>query len=70
MSTTTQLFEWAPGQVDRDADTIEHVLDPSMIEQLEGLLNRSRVQAGVVASPHEVAGQAILNSAPPMKAGT
>jgi manganese/zinc/iron transport system permease protein len=45
----------APGQVDRDADTIEHVLDPHMIEELEGLLNRSRVQAGVVASPHELA---------------
>ncbi len=46
----------APGQVDRDADTIEHILDPSMIDQLEGLLNRSRVQAGVAASPHEVTG--------------
>ncbi len=56
----------APGQVDRDADTIEHVLDPTMIERLEGLLNRSRVQAGVVASPHEPLQQTlpptILNS--------
>ncbi len=44
----------APGKVDRDADTIEHILDPNMIEQLEGLLNQSRVQAGVVASPHDL----------------
>lgn len=51
----------APGQVDRDADTIEHVLDPAMIEQLEGLLKRSRVQAGVVASPHEFAEQPVSN---------
>ena len=43
----------APGQVDRDADTIEHVLDTSMIDQLEELLNRSHIQAGVVASPHD-----------------
>jgi manganese/zinc/iron transport system permease protein len=49
-----QHADIAPGLVDRDADTIEHVLDPGMIEQLEGLLNQSRVQAGVVASPHEL----------------
>lgn len=42
----------APSKVDRDADTIEHVLDSSMIDQLESLLHRSRVQAGVVANPH------------------
>ena len=60
----------APGQVDRDADTIEHVLDPSMIEQLEGLLHRSRVQAGVVASPHEVAEQSTSVLASSLKSGT
>lgn len=49
-----QHADIAPGLVDRDADTIEHVLEPAMIEQLESLLNRSRVQAGVVASPHDV----------------
>ncbi len=46
--------EIAPARVDRDADTIEHVLDASMIDELESLLNRSRVQDGVAASPHQV----------------
>ncbi len=59
----------APGQVDRDADTIEHVLDPSMIEQLEGLLNRSRVQAGVVASPHEFSPQSQVALISPSQSG-
>jgi len=59
----------APGQVDRDADTIEHVLDPAMIEQLEGLLNRSRVQAGVVASPHEATPSMLSSSVLNTKSG-
>jgi manganese/zinc/iron transport system permease protein len=60
----------APGKVDRDADTIEHVLDPSMIEQLEGLLNRSRVQAGVVASPHDLSEQIRHNLNSPSNTGS
>ena len=42
----------APGRVDRNADAIEHVLEPHVIEQLESLLAKS--QGSVPASPHEL----------------
>jgi manganese/zinc/iron transport system permease protein len=42
----------APSRVDRDADAIEHVLEPDVVAQLESLLERTR--AGVPASPHEL----------------
>lgn len=46
--------EIAPSHVDRDADDIEHVLGPEVIEQLEKLL-ASRVPAATVPpSPHPV----------------
>jgi len=43
----------APSHVDRDADQIEHVLQPEMIERLEGLLSANvRNAATVPPSPH------------------
>ena len=42
----------APAKVDRDADAIEHVLDPAMIGELEELLKRRQSVEGVAASPH------------------
>jgi manganese/zinc/iron transport system permease protein len=44
----------APGKVDRDADAIEHVLDPAMIAELEELLERRQAVEGVAASPHPI----------------
>jgi manganese/zinc/iron transport system permease protein len=42
----------APGRVDRDADDIEHVLDPEVVDQLETLLEQEPVRIQVPASPH------------------
>jgi manganese/zinc/iron transport system permease protein len=42
----------APSQVDRDADAIEHVLEPDVVAELESLLEKT--PAGVPASPHEL----------------
>jgi manganese/zinc/iron transport system permease protein len=42
----------APSKVDRDADAIEHVLEPEMIARLERLLQQS--QHGVPQSPHPI----------------
>ncbi len=44
----------APGRVDQAADTIEHVLEPELIAQLEQLLEQQRKSDGVVASPHRL----------------
>ena len=46
----------APSRVDRDADDIEHVLEPEIVEELELLLERQR--PAVPNSPH-----ALLNAA-------
>ncbi|WP_084427951.1 metal ABC transporter permease [Roseimaritima ulvae] len=43
----------APSQVDRDADAIEHVLEPEIVAELEALL--SREQPTIPASPHSLA---------------
>ncbi len=40
----------APSQVDRDADAIEHVLEPEIVAELEALLRRE--QPAIPASPH------------------
>jgi len=40
----------APSKVDRDADAIEHVLEPGIVKELEALL--ARKYPGVPASPH------------------
>ena len=44
----------APSKVDRDADTIEHVLEPAMIAELETLLARDDAKRGLPQSPHEI----------------
>ncbi len=44
----------APSRVDRDADAIEHVLEPELVARLEALLEPSRPDLGVPASPHEL----------------
>ncbi|WP_237607255.1 metal ABC transporter permease [Roseimaritima sediminicola] len=42
----------APSHVDRDADAIEHVLEPEIIEELEAILSRSG--PALPASPHRL----------------
>jgi manganese/zinc/iron transport system permease protein len=42
----------APSKVDRDADAIEHVLEPDIVAELEALLIRS--YPDIPASPHEL----------------
>jgi manganese/zinc/iron transport system permease protein len=44
----------APSKVDRDADAIEHVLEPEMIAKLETLLEQRQSIQGVPQSPHEI----------------
>ncbi|MEQ1826450.1 MAG: metal ABC transporter permease [Pirellula sp.] len=42
----------APGRVDRDADDIEHVLEPELVDELEVLLNQSAIRIAVPHNPH------------------
>ncbi|TWU46058.1 Manganese transport system membrane protein MntB [Novipirellula aureliae] len=44
--------EVAASRVDRDADAIEHVLGPDMIDELETLLEQRPVEIAVPESPH------------------
>ncbi|MEM9446041.1 MAG: iron chelate uptake ABC transporter family permease subunit [Verrucomicrobiota bacterium] len=44
----------APGQVDRDADAIEHILEPQLMSQLEDLLHAGRYGLRVPTSPHKL----------------
>ena len=46
--------EIAPSMVDRDADAIEHVLEPQIIDQLEELLEEDKSTVHVPSSPHEL----------------
>ncbi|MCA9228687.1 MAG: metal ABC transporter permease [Planctomycetales bacterium] len=55
--------EIAPSRVDRDADAIEHVLEPELISELEGLL--ARRYTDVPASPHDLGTASILPSLRP-----
>jgi manganese/zinc/iron transport system permease protein len=43
----------APARVDRDADAIEHVLEPETVDELEALLDESPVSIPVPADPHD-----------------
>lgn len=44
----------APSQVDRDADEVEHVLDPEMVAELETLLAVEYPHLAMPASPHRL----------------
>ena len=44
----------APGLVDRDADEVEHVLEPEMIAELEALLTAEHPHLAMPASPHQL----------------
>lgn len=50
--------EVAPARVDQGADTIEHVLEPQIVAELESLLDRE--QAAVPASPHALVSEDTL----------
>ncbi len=52
----------APSRVDRDADAIEHVLEPEVIAELESLLDRQ--QAEIPGSPHALQSPAAGASRP------
>jgi manganese/zinc/iron transport system permease protein len=47
----------APAMVDRDADSIEHVLEPHVIDRLEDLLEEQQPQLQVPSSPHQLRGE-------------
>ena len=47
----------APSHVDRDADRVEHVLDPVTIAQLEDLLRVQDQAKEKLASPHPLSGE-------------
>lgn len=44
----------APSHVDRDADAIEHILDPALLDRLEGVL-REAARLPEIPSPHRLA---------------
>lgn len=44
----------APSHVDRDADEIEHVLSPEVVDRLEDLLDAQKADHLVPASPHDL----------------
>lgn len=44
----------APARVDRDADAIEHVLEPEIVDELEALLDESPVAIPVPSDPHRL----------------
>ncbi len=44
----------APSHVDRDADMVEHVLDPAMIAELEAVLAKTDPALATLASPHHL----------------
>lgn len=46
--------EIATARVDRDADAIEHVLEPEIVDELERLLAQDPVRIAVPTSPHEL----------------
>ncbi|QDU39257.1 Manganese transport system membrane protein MntB [Maioricimonas rarisocia] len=45
----------APGKVDRDADAIEHVLGPEIVEKLEQTLHDEAESTTIPRSPHPIA---------------
>jgi manganese/zinc/iron transport system permease protein len=57
-----QHADIAPTHVDRDADAIEHVLEPQIVAELEELLQRQ--QPGIPRSPHDLSIGPDISSAP------
>lgn len=49
-----QYADVAPSHVDRDADRIEHILDPAQIDELEQLLSEQYPSPVVPHSPHAI----------------
>jgi manganese/zinc/iron transport system permease protein len=47
----------APSRVDRDADDIEHVLEPEIVDELERLLDQPPVHFDVPRDPHRLKAQ-------------
>lgn len=50
----------APSHVDRDADSVEHILSPEMVRELEKTLDASVDTQIIPPSPHEVLGDAAV----------
>lgn len=48
----------APSHVDRDADLVEHILGPELVEELEDFLERGPVAAPIPPSPHPIGKEA------------
>lgn len=46
--------EVAAARVDREADAIEHVLEPELIAKLEALLELEHTESGIPESPHRI----------------
>jgi len=44
----------APSHIDRDADRIEHVLNPELVDELEAVLAERTAAVAVPPSPHEI----------------
>ena len=49
----------APSHVDSDADLVEHILGPDLVEELEDFLERDAVHAPVPPSPHPISQEAL-----------
>lgn len=48
----------APSHVDRDADLVEHILGPELVEELEDFLEREPVSTPIPPSPHPITEEA------------
>ncbi|MEL6105165.1 MAG: iron chelate uptake ABC transporter family permease subunit [Planctomycetota bacterium] len=59
--------EVATANVDRDADDIEHVLAPEIIDQLEELLDQQGMMIPVPASPHQMGHASSESTGPSLK---
>ncbi|MEM1156812.1 MAG: iron chelate uptake ABC transporter family permease subunit [Verrucomicrobiota bacterium] len=46
----------APGKVDRDADAVEHILEPDILQELEALLEDEDTRKRIPLSPHRLNG--------------
>ncbi|MEM6884429.1 MAG: iron chelate uptake ABC transporter family permease subunit [Verrucomicrobiota bacterium] len=51
-----QYADIAPGRVDRDADAVEHILEPDILQELEELLEDEDTRKRIPLSPHRLNG--------------